>query len=436
MITFTVAIIYVEIQKWFTQKKMKNFATMKQLPVIGIAGRFIGVSNEEIVETVCEALKEVEKTPVQVWLGPILAVAVCEPQDIQVILMEEHCLNKPHFYQQLNCDTSIIATNREIWRPHRRALNTAFNPKMLQSYMPLLNEKTRILMKVIEKHGTGDIDLYHILFICLIDMITRTTMGVEMNLQSERGRFLSNVAKTIMSSIQYRITRLWLVSDFVYSFTKVFREEKAALEHGAAFMEEIYQTRLNELKHLRDKGIDYLEIAKEKNSTNLLEKCITLERDGIFTHENVIDQLRVILLAGIDTSSITIFSTLLMLAIHPKHQDLVVAELRSIFDDADCEVMPHHLANMNYLERVIKESLRLFPPAPFIGRKCSADVELAAGTIPKNTFVLVNIMQLHHNQRIWGANAEEFEPDRFLPENVAKRPPFSYIPFSGGSRNW
>lgn len=60
-------------------------------------------------------------------------------------------------------------------------------------------------------------------------------------------------------------------------------------------------------------------------------------------------------MAGIDTSSITVFGTLLMLAIYPKHQDLVVDELRSIFDTADCEIDQTHLAAMKYTERVIKE---------------------------------------------------------------------------------
>lgn len=207
LITFTVAIIYAEIRKWRIQKKLKNFTTIRQYPVIGAGGRFIGKSNDEIVETICEGFNEVGKTPAQIWFGPVLVVGIHEPEDIQVVLTDENCLNKPYFYKFLNCVTSIIATKREIWRPHRRALNTTFNVKMLQSYIPLLNEKSRILNRVVEKYVNKDVDLYHIIFVSMIDMITRTTMGVEMNLQSERGEFMSKVAKTVMCSIQYRVTR-------------------------------------------------------------------------------------------------------------------------------------------------------------------------------------------------------------------------------------
>lgn len=63
-----------------------------------------------------------------------------------------------------------------------------------------------------------------------------------------------------------------------------------------------------------------------------------------------------------DTSAITVFGTLLMLAINQNHQEMVVAELRTIFETADSDVTPSHLIDMKYTERVIKETMRLLPP--------------------------------------------------------------------------
>lgn len=367
----------------------------------------------------------------------MLAVGIDAPQDLQIVLTSENCLNKPYIYEQLKCKTSIIATIKEIWRPNRRALNTTFNPKILQSYMPLLNEKAKILVDQFHSHIDEAGDLYRTIFIGMIDMIIRTTMGSEMHLQTtEHGPWLFDVAKEMMSNIQYRIARLWLRWDFTYSLSKVYRDEQQSERNGNKFLEEIYQARIHDFDNSKDEGIDDLmDMEKGRIAKNLVEKCIMMERDGTFTHENALDQCRLILLAGVDTSSITIFSTLLLLAIHQKHQDLVLAELNSIFDSADCEVTQEHLKNMTYTERCIREALRLFPPAPFIGRKSSDEIELASGTIPKNTVIVINIFRLHRNPEIWGKNANEFDPDRFLPENIAKRPPYSYIPFSGGARN-
>lgn len=216
----------------------------------------------------------------------------------------------------------------------------------------------------------------------------------------------------------------------------VGRNGRIPLRIGNNVIAEIYEKKKYEMESLKDQGIDHLEMVKEQNTANFLEKCLILEQQNVFlSSENVFDQLRVVILAGIDTSSITVFGTLLMLAINPNHQELIVEELKSIFDSADCDVTQSHLNAMQYMDRVIKESMRLLSPVPFIGRKPSADIQLRKGTVPQGTVVIINILDLHRNPKIWGENVYEFDPNRFLPENVAKRPPFSYIPFSGGQRN-
>lgn len=216
---------------------------MKEFPIIGVAGKFIGKPNDEIIDIALNITREAKSTPVKLWFGPILGVFICEPEDIQIILTSDDCLNKPYFYDYLHCKTSIIATDREIWKPHRRALNTAFNVKVLQSYLPDLNDKSRILLQQMEPFLSKSGDLYRIIFICMLgklfpfiflnrifqtnsmkritDMIMKTTMGTEMNLQSEQGAFLYKICKLIMTNLQYRISRIWLKWDCIYNLSKV-----------------------------------------------------------------------------------------------------------------------------------------------------------------------------------------------------------------------
>lgn len=436
VILLIILILYGEIRKFYIKRKLGNFESPKQIPIVGVAGRFIGKSNDEIIDIVLNIIKEAKSTPVHAWFGSVLAIGICEPEDIQIILSSDDCLNRPYFYDQFHYKLSIIATDREIWKPHRRALNAAFNVKVLQSYIPHLNDKSRILLKKMEPFLKEPGDLYRTIFICMMDMITRTTMGSELNLQlEEQGEFFYKTVRIILNSVQYRVVRFWLKWDFMYNLSKVGRVEKIPLQNGNKIIEEMYNKKRKEINLLKSQGIDYLEIVDKENTANFLEKCILLEREGVFNHETVLDQLSTIVLGGFDTSTSAVFSTLLMLAMNQRHQDAVVKELRTIFETADCNVTQANLSGMQYMERVIKETMRLLPPTPLIARKSSYDVKLPKGTVPKDAFVVINIMQLHRNPKIWGENVTEFDPSRFLPENSAKRPPFSYIPFYGGVRN-
>lgn len=428
--------IYDELRKCLIRRKLQNFGSPEQMPIIGAASHFLGKSDDETLKVLTNFFNEVKSIPFYFWLGPMLIIGVSKPEDIRIILTSDDCLNKPHVYKFFHCKSSLIATDKEIWKPHRRLLNAAFKPKVLQSFVPILNENSRILIKKLEPYLNKSADLYRTIFIGHMDTITRTMMGSEMDAQFRLGELFYNHVKSIMSGLQYRIMRFWFHSDLIYyKLSNVGREEQRCVNEGNSIIDEIYDRKVKELESLNSKGIDYLNKMKNEDTTNVIEKCLILEREGVFTHENVLDQMRVIILAGIDTSSTTVFGTLLLLAINQNHQELVVEEMRSILDSADCDVTYAHLAGMEYLERVIKESMRLIPPIPMIGRKPSTDIEVTRGTIPKGAFVLINILHLHRNPKIWGENATEFNPDRFLPENIAKRPPFSYIPFSGGARN-
>lgn len=84
---------------------------------------------------------------------------------------------------------------------------------------------------------------------------------------------------------------------------------------------------------------------------------------------------------------------------------------------------------------VILQSLRHFPVGPFIARKASEDFPFKGGIIPKDAFIVLNIAKMHKDPKYWGAKANDFYPEHFLPENFAKKHPYTFLAFSGGPRN-
>ena len=92
------------------------------------------------------------------------------------------------------------------------------------------------------------------------------------------------------------------------------------------------------------------------------------------------------------------------------------------------------LRDLQYLECVIKEALRLYPSVPYYGRKTEETEFLMGYEIPANCTLAIVPFVTHRDPRHW-PDPEVFNPGRFLPENSRNRHPFAYIPFSAGSRN-
>uniref|UniRef100_A0A8D8RY50 Cytochrome P450 4c3 n=1 Tax=Cacopsylla melanoneura TaxID=428564 RepID=A0A8D8RY50_9HEMI len=127
--------------------------------------------------------------------------------------------------------------------------------------------------------------------------------------------------------------------------------------------------------------------------------------------------------------------TLYLLAANQDIQDKVVSEIEDIFGSLECnEIQIEHLKKMEYLEKVIKESLRLYPSVPYFSRWLEHDLQLGEFTIPAQSNIAIVTYWLHRNPESF-PDPEKFDPERFSKENSAERHPFAYIPFSAGPRN-
>ncbi|XP_026681242.1 cytochrome P450 4c21 [Diaphorina citri] len=115
--------------------------------------------------------------------------------------------------------------------------------------------------------------------------------------------------------------------------------------------------------------------------------------------------------------------------------DKVVSEIEDIFGPQECkDIRKEHLKKMEYLEKVLKESLRLYPSVPYISRWLEQDLVLGEYTIPAQSNIGIMSYLMHRSPELY-PDPEKFDPERFSKENSAGRHPFAYIPFSAGPRN-
>ncbi|KOB51762.1 Cytochrome P450, partial [Operophtera brumata] len=114
----------------------------------------------------------------------------------------------------------------------------------------------------------------------------------------------------------------------------------------------------------------------------------------------------------------------------------VYDELYGIFGDSDRSVTFEDTLQMKYLERVILESLRMYPPVPIIARKLNRDVKIVTNNyvLPAGATIVIGTFKVHRSVKHY-KNPDVFDPDNFLPENMANRHYYSFIPFSAGPRS-
>ncbi|GFY61343.1 cytochrome P450 4c3 [Trichonephila inaurata madagascariensis] len=192
-------------------------------------------------------------------------------------------------------------------------------------------------------------------------------------------------------------------------------------------------------KVIREKKKSYLsgnmkhEKGKRKAVLDLLLELYS--ENGELSEEDIREDVKVFIFAGHDTASIAMTWALFLIGLYPDIQAKIHEELDRIFgDDVDRYVTENDLNELEYLDCVIKESNRLYSPAPMFGRQIYEDTNICGHTIPKGASCIVLAHFLHRDEDVF-PDPEKFDPDRFLPENSINIPEFAFVPFAAGPRN-
>ncbi|EUC57271.1 cytochrome P450 family monooxygenase pc-3 [Rhizoctonia solani AG-3 Rhs1AP] len=174
----------------------------------------------------------------------------------------------------------------------------------------------------------------------------------------------------------------------------------------------------------------------DRDQHTLLDHLVSLTRDETVIRDEIIN----ILVAARDTTATTLTFAVYMLSQHPEIMSRLRDEILQCLGTSSYP-SPDDLKEMKYLRAVLNETLRLFPPVPVNLREASKSTVLKVNGkqyyIPAGTSVIWSTLLMHRRKDLWGTDADEFDPERWLDDRLKKyvtSNPFIFLPFNAGPR--
>ncbi|XP_055702900.1 cytochrome P450 4C1-like isoform X2 [Phlebotomus papatasi] len=389
-------------------------------------------------------LLEKVELPATVFVGPLkMLVFLDDPEDLEILLSDPNALAKPYMYEFFKNERGLVAAPVNIWRAHRKILSPSFGLNVIKTLIPIFNQKVQVMINNLSKEQEGaNINILDYMYSCVLDLITTTLTDVDIDVQEGKNQDYLGAVKSASLVVATRVAKTIYHIDWIFNLSKMYRIQMESMAVIHNFFDRIIKMK----RELFDEVADAEEERREElallNNEEIEQKPkIVINQlfrywvKGHIDFKDVRGELDVMLYSASDTTTNLASYTLLMLAMHPKVQEKALEELKRVFVDESILIDYDSIKQLQYLDMVIKETLRLYPVIPYIGREVSQDIKLKNLTVPARTAVGIPIMSINRNPKTWGPNAHLFDPDNFLPERVAKRHPYQFLAFSGGPRN-
>uniref|UniRef100_A0A0K8SC59 Cytochrome P450 4C1 n=1 Tax=Lygus hesperus TaxID=30085 RepID=A0A0K8SC59_LYGHE len=398
--------------------------------------------------TGAEALKaqgEMFKTHgglIRLWMGNQLVVCMANPDDVEVLLKSNTLIQKTKFYNFLNSwlGFGLIISGGDKWRARRKAITPTFHFKILENFIDVFNRNGNILIdRLSSKVNQGTFDVLPYITAYTLDVICETAMGTRIDAQSGNNKDYQDAVRRISTLLGKRFNTPVLHNNLAWFLSGMKSKENELVKILKHHTYQVIKSKADGTQKLESSVSEHEEDGLGiKKKTAFLELLLEMKKSlnpAFQTDEDVQEEVDTFMFEGHDTTTSGICFALDLLALNPDCQEKLYEELNARFEKSNCNPTMDDLNNLKYLDMVVKESLRLCPSVPSVARQITENLDVPSGyTIPKGTFAVINFYQIHRNEKYF-PNPEVFNPDNFLPEVVANRHPFAYVPFSAGPRN-
>lgn len=423
--------------------KLLKIPGPSNIPLFGSSLKLLKMDQESRVKWIIQQDK-VYNGFYKIYMGPAIVVRIRQPHYVEQLLPSTVNITKSQFYKFLYpwLGKGLLTSTGEKWFSHRKMITPAFHFGILEQYAPVMFEKAEILTnrfeKMVQENPDQPIDVFQYLTMCTLDIICETAMGINMHAQSKNEHEYAKYVQRFSELVTTRFISPWSFYDTVYQFTKDGKEFKAMVEGMHNFTNKVIQSRKlaraeKKSQEANEEDCDDMGQRKRKAFLDILLDA-NESAESPLTDAEMREHVDTFMFAGHDTTSAAVSWALFSLGNDPEVQAKLHEELDDMFGDSTENATMKQISELKYLERVIKESLRLYPSAPEFSRMLHTKLTINGYEIPAGTVVLMSPFMTHRDPEYW-ENPLKFDPDRFLPENSKNRHPYSYFPFSAGPRN-
>ncbi|KAM6936896.1 thromboxane-A synthase [Xenentodon cancila] len=367
----------------------------------------------------------------------------------------------------------LLMLRNERWKRVRSILTPSFSAAKMKEMVPLINTATDALMNNLNVHAESAeaFDIHRCFGCFTMDVIASVAFGTQVDSQNNPDDPFVRHAQMFFTFSFFRPLMLFFIAFpsimapvakfipnkrrdqmsqfFINSIHKIIeqREEQPPDQRRRDFLQLMLDARTGKdsvsLENF-DTGSHAEEVvhgsqqpqasaSDPENSHPHPQGSPVRRPQKKMTEDEIVGQAFVFLLAGYETSSNTLAFTCYLLAINPDCQRKVQAEVDDFFTRHDSPDYTN-VQELKYLDMVVCEALRLYPPGFRFARDVDHDCAVNGHFLPKGATLEIPAGFLHYDPEYW-PEPEKFIPERFTAEAKASRHPFVYLPFGAGPRN-
>jgi cytochrome P450 len=300
----------------------------------------------------------------------------------------------------------LLTSNGDYWLKQRRLIQPGFHLDKINALYGII--KTTI-DKFLDQFPSGDkVDVYPQMHKLAFEIVIDTLFNVKVPIEdrNELNRFINEVQEFVIKDIRQPYKSWW------FKLSGEVKENMQKAEGAKNIIRGIIKQRKESEKKFNDL-LDMLLDARYEDTGEPMEEY------------QVVDEILVLLIAGHETTANALSWTLYLLANHPHELEKLRGLTRNL-------TLKECVEN-DYLTAVIKESMRLYPPAWISDRVSLNDDSYNGFSFPKDTIIVIFYYGLHREPTFW-ENATAFIPERFLKKTPDKEKQKAYYPFGSGPR--